>query len=265
MRLDEGPTNRFRSLRTGTIPTHPAECGDQLGRRRVGHAAEDHTGPMVVHQRLRTVPPAGPHLGQVLEAGDQGDPVAGTGGGEHVEVGQRGDGRRLVEDDQQRLCQPATLRRRRGECRAEDLVGGGGEERGEASLVVGRRAQVEGAALLEEAPRVEHLGRGLAEEWPDHGLRGRDHRGELAVLAGQRRAQSGGHHRILWPPEPAEGLGTRLLLEPAVHQGEIPVGAMGGQQQTGEVLRRQMRPEGHLPRGRTRARRRRQARRHPDG
>ena len=76
---------------------HPAQDPRQL---RIGEPCDQHTGPVVVEHRAGPLSPPSPDLGEILEAGHERDPLSAAGGCHDVEVCDRSDRGRLVQDDE---------------------------------------------------------------------------------------------------------------------------------------------------------------------
>ncbi len=86
------------------VADQPAGVLERVG---IGDPGQEQLGPVVVQHRRRPGAVAGPHLGQVLPDRHELDPVRRTGRGQPVELGQRGDVRRLVEHDEERRVERA--------------------------------------------------------------------------------------------------------------------------------------------------------------
>ena len=125
----------------GAFSRRARERAKDFRGRRISKAGEEHPGPVVVDHRRCPLAIASSDLGDVLEAGHQGNPMARTGSRHHVELRQRGDGRRFIENHEQGSAQSTTLCSSEREGRRQDLCGDRREHRPVATLIVSRSGQ----------------------------------------------------------------------------------------------------------------------------
>ena len=207
---------------------------------------------MVVHHRRCTVLVAGPYLGQVLEAGDQRDAVPSTGGRQDIELLERCDGGRLVEDHEEWLVESPTLAPSEVERLPEHSARGGGEQGLEPALLVGGRTEVEGAALAEELGRIEGTGDGIDRHHQriKDGLERGVHRAELTLVSGQRCTKRVQRPIMAMVLEDLPRLTHGTAIDPADDGVQFGARGRGRKEQGGEQLGGQLRPERHLSRDR---------------
>ena len=193
---------------------------------------------MVVDHRRRPGAESGADLGQVVPDGDQLDAVTGRGGGQRVEVGHRGDVRRLVEHHQQRWVEGSAGAGDQVVGPVEDGPQDPHEQRGQAPLVVGRGTEVQRVRTGQQG------GRGRAPVRPGWGARpgerleqglerGHD-RAPLTLLLAERRTGGVDRRRHARPPEEVEHLLLLAGLDPVHDLGHAASAAGRREEQGGE-------------------------------
>ncbi len=145
------PTERLTVV--VTVSRSPGERVDVAQRGPVGDAPQDDRGPEEGEEPVGRGTPAGPGLGEVLEAGEHEEPLPGALADHPGEVGDRGNVGHLVEREERGRARAPVASTRIGS--VADVADRRHHERCELLLPAPRGADVQGVRTAAERLEVE--------------------------------------------------------------------------------------------------------------